>query len=170
MDQWIEILPISGADGETRRAAERSAWRAVVREKLGSDIEISYNPLGAPVLPDGRGYIGVSHTHGAALPYRNGRQTKKLYETGWIAVVWSPTPCAVDIEPKGREISSETLARMAGYVGNGVSLGPVNSLGPLEKWCALEAVYKFRSLAGYDPDPDALRFEPHPELVVAVIF
>jgi phosphopantetheinyl transferase len=123
--------------GLSRRVAERAAWRAIVRERLGGDVAIEYNANGAPVLDAGRGYIGVSHTR------------------GWVAVVWSPEPCAIDIELRGRTLSPAAAARY--------------SIGSLEDWCALEAAYKFAGLTGRQPAPGSVRFLPHPALVVAVI-
>ncbi len=137
MDSWIEIRPLPDTPGLSRRVAERAAWRAIVRERLGEDTAIGYNENGAPVLDPGRGYISVSHTR------------------GWVAVVWSPGPCAIDIEPHGRELSAAAAARY--------------SIRTIEDWCALEAAYKFTGLTGLEPAPDSLHFLPHPELVVAVI-
>jgi phosphopantetheinyl transferase len=110
-----------------------------VRQRLGNDVSIGYNAAGAPVLNDGRGYISVSHTR------------------GWVAVVWSPEPCAVDIELKTRRLSAAAGARY--------------NITSIEDWCALEARYKFAGLTGRQPKPesDAVSFLPHPELVVAVI-
>jgi phosphopantetheinyl transferase len=143
MDSWIEIerLPkTSGETGLSRRVAERAAWRAIVRRRLGlSDDAIRYNKNGAPVLRDGRGYIGVSHTR------------------GWVAVVWSPEPCAIDIELRDRKISPAAAARMG--------IAP-----EIEYWCAWEAAYKYKSVTGSAPDPSAVSFIPHPELVAAVIW
>jgi hypothetical protein len=151
---------------------------------LGDDIIIGYNALGAPVLsrlaatgspeitpvpddqicritddyPDHPGYIGVSHTR------------------GWVAVVWSPEPCAVDIELKGRAISPAVRSRY--------------SIETISDWCALEARYKYESLIGgasasesetvpgaeidvppscSESAPVEVRFVSHPELVVAVV-
>jgi phosphopantetheinyl transferase len=117
--------------------AERAAWRAIVRERLGEDTAIGYNENGAPVLDAGRGYISVSHTR------------------GWVAVVWSQEPCAIDIELRGRQISRAVMARY-----------PIASI---EDWCAFEATYKFKGLTGREPAPGSVRFLSHPELVVAVI-
>ncbi len=116
--------------------AERAAWHAIVRELLGDDTTISYNKNGAPVLDEGRGYISVSHTR------------------GWVAVVWSPRPCAIDIELRDRKLSAAAAVRY--------------SISSIEDWCALEARYKYAGLTGR-PAPDSVRFLPHPELVVAVI-
>ena len=137
MESWIEIRPLAESPGLSRRVAERAAWHAIVRERLGGEVAISYNKNGAPVLDEGRGYISVSHTR------------------GWVAVVWSPRPCAIDIELRDRKLSAAAAVRY--------------SISSIEDWCALEARYKYTGLTGREPAPDSVRFLPHPELVVAVI-
>ncbi len=138
MDSWIEIRPLPDTPGLSRRVAERAAWRAIVRERLGADTSIEYNENGAPVVDPGRGFISVSHTR------------------GWVAVVWSPAPCAIDIELRDRKLPPSAAARY--------------SLGTIGDWCALEARYKFTGLTGREAPPDSVRFLPHPELTVAVIY
>ncbi|MDR2911773.1 MAG: hypothetical protein LBV38_00510 [Alistipes sp.] len=138
MESWLEIRPLAEAARTTARKAEGAAWRAIVRERLGPDTEIGYNAAGAPVLTEGRGYIGVSHTR------------------GWVAVVWSPHPCAIDIELKTRTISAAVATRMG--------IAP-----EIEAWCAHEATYKYRGLTGNEPEASKISYLPHPKLVVAVI-
>ena len=129
--------------GLTRRVAEKTAWRAIVREKLGGDVTVGYNTNGAPVLtpapgsPDSSGYISVSHTR------------------GWVAVVWSPTPCAIDIELNTRSLSAAARERY-GFTR-------------MEEWCALEAEYKYEGLTGTKPPSGSVRYVPHDSLIVAVI-
>lgn len=138
-DSWVEIRPLPEVVGLSRRVAEKAAWMAIVRRRLGiaDDSPIGYNKNGAPVLETGRGYISVSHTR------------------GWVAVVWSPEPCAIDIELKSRRLSPAAAERY--------------SIGSIEDWCALEAHYKYTGLTGREPAVDRVSFIPHPELVVAVI-
>lgn len=140
MHSWIEITPLPETVGLGRRVAERAAWRAIVRRRLGvTDEAIGYNRNGAPVLMGtGGGYISVSHT------------------PGWVAVIWSPAPCAIDIELQGRRLPDGVAARYPSVVS-------------IEDWCALEAAYKFEGLTGHPPPPGSVRFEPHPTLTVAVI-
>jgi hypothetical protein len=140
MEPWIEIERMPDpVPGLARRVAERAAWRAIVRRRLGDGVTVGYNKNGAPVLldPPGSGFISVSHTR------------------GWVAVIWSPEPCAIDIELRGRVLSAAVAKRY--------------SISSMEDWCALEAEYKFRGLTGRDPAPGSVSFPPHPELVVAVI-
>jgi phosphopantetheinyl transferase len=134
----IEQLPESAEEaGLSRRVIEKAAWRAIVRRILGPDTVISYNAAGAPILERGRGYIGVSHTR------------------GWVAVILSPAPCAIDIELKTRMLSPAAAARY--------------SICSMEDWCALEATYKYAGLAGHEPPPGSVSFIDHPALIVAVI-
>ncbi len=137
METWIEIRPLAITEGLARRAAEKAAWHAIVRERLGGDTAIAYNKNGAPVLAGTPGYISVSHTR------------------GWVAVVWSPAPCAIDIELRSRTLSPAARERY-GFTR-------------IEEWCALEAEYKYKGLTGTPPPPGSVRFEPHDTLVVAVI-
>jgi phosphopantetheinyl transferase len=119
--------------------AERAAWHAIVRERLGADVVVGYNKNGAPIIEGGaeRGHISISHTK------------------GWVAVIWSPEPCAIDIELRDRKLSAGAAARY--------------NISSIEDWCALEARYKYAGLTGHQPDPTVeLRFLPHPDLVVAV--
>ncbi|MDR1670978.1 MAG: hypothetical protein LBR57_00480 [Alistipes sp.] len=138
MKQWIEIERLPETDsGIARRVAERAAWRDIVRRRLGPEVGFGYNKNGAPVLSGAaRGFISVSHTR------------------GWVAVVWSSGPCAIDIELRDRRLSSDAAARY--------------NISSIEDWCALEARYKFTGLTGREPDPGTLRFLSHPDLVVAV--
>ncbi len=125
------------AVGLARRTVERAAWRSIVREKLGPDTAVGYNKNGAPVLVGAPGYIGVSHTR------------------GWVAVVWSPEPCAIDIELRSRPLSAAATERY-GFTR-------------IEEWCAFEAEYKYEGLTGEKPPAGSVRVEPHDSLVVAVI-
>jgi phosphopantetheinyl transferase len=138
-EHWIEIRPLPEEEGLSRRVAERAAWRAIVRQRLGlpDDTAIGYNKNGAPVLSERLGFISVSHTR------------------GWVAVVWSPEPCAIDIELKTRTLSEPAAQRY--------------SITSIEDWCALEARYKFTGLTGNEPAPESVHFLSHPELIVAVI-
>jgi hypothetical protein len=147
MSSWIDIRPIADSPIISRRRAEGDAWRAIVRERLGNDIVVTYNENGAPILGEGcettedgfnpLGYIGVSHTK------------------GWVAVVWSPEPCAIDIERQDRRLSPAAAERY--------------SISTISDWCALEACYKYAGLTGHETDPTRVTFLPHPELIVAVI-
>ncbi len=74
------------------RAEQTAAWQAIVRERLGEGVEISYVVDGRPVIENG--FISVSHTR------------------GWVAVVYNPAgPCAIDIELKSRVLSDRVRQR-----------------------------------------------------------
>jgi phosphopantetheinyl transferase len=129
-----------------------------VRRRLGlaDDSAIGYNKNGAPILrgefggKGGKGGNGGTGGTGGELGYIGVSHTR-----GWVAVVWSPAPCAIDIELRTRTLSPAVAARY--------------SIGSMEEWCALEAEYKFTGLTGRRPDPGSVRLLPHPELIVAVI-
>lgn len=134
----IEILRSSVSESEwaaamsmksPRRRAEWLTWRAAAGERLGRGI-VSYDRNGAPVLPEGMGHIGVSHT------------------SGWITVVWSPEPCAVDIEHVSRDVS-HTSGRFISASENTLP-DSVNPLFPISVWCAKEAAYKLARIPGLD--------------------
>jgi phosphopantetheinyl transferase len=96
---------------------------------LERDIAISYDSSGAPVV--GKGYIGVSHTR------------------GWVAVVWSPEACAVDIELAARNISHSTTSRFISSEERSLA-DSSNPLFPASVWCAKEAAYKYARTPGLD--------------------
>ncbi len=137
MDPWIEIRPLNPAPDLPLRVVEKAAWRSIVRERLGSATVVGYNKNGAPVLENAPGFISVSHTK------------------GWVAVIWSPTPCAIDIELRDRKLSPAAASRYG--------------ISTIDDWCALEASYKFEGLTGRPPVRGSVRFDPHPDLIVAVI-
>lgn len=116
------------------REAEGAAWREIVQERLG-DVPVCYNENGAPVVPEG--FIGISHTR------------------GWVAAVWSPEPCAVDVELKDRVLSPTVMERYGFHSMN--------------DWCAFEARYKYRGLTGRSADGPVEMLD-HRELIVAVIW
>jgi hypothetical protein len=161
MDSWIEIRPLEVAAGLSRRVAERAAWRAVVRERLGDDVVVGYNKNGAPVLEGAPGDEGLPGGDGSSAGDGSSRgdgspgYISVSHTRGWVAVIWSTEPCAIDIELRDRTISEAAAARY--------------SLGSMEDWCALEARYKYAGLTGREPAPDSVRFLPHPQLIVAVI-
>lgn len=123
--EWTESLSMNPAS----RRTEWLSWRAVVRKKLGN-TEVSYDENGAPVLTDGMGHIGVSHTK------------------GWIAVVCSPTPCAVDIELSSRDVS-RTASRFVSEDERRLA-DARNPLFAISVWCAKEAAYKLVRIPGLD--------------------
>lgn len=124
--EWAEALSMSPVS----RRAEWLAWRAVVRKRLGKDIPVTYDCYGAPVLPEGMGHIGISHTK------------------GWVAAVWSEESCAVDIELASRDVS-RTAARFVSQEELALP-DSANHLFPISVWCAKEAAYKLSRTPGLD--------------------
>lgn len=185
MERWIEIRPVEGVRREwlagglvtqaewnfaaglrnEARRAEWLGWRAIVRERFFAEgfaridsVGIGYGPGGEPVLlGEGSGIDGVGGGHADRGGMRNPLGYIGVSHTkGWVAVVWSPEPCAIDVELKTRSVSPVAAERM-GIVPN------------VEAWCAWEAAYKYRCAAGIEAAPEMVRFHDHPELVVATI-
>ncbi len=129
-DEWVEAATFRSSE----RRAEWLGWRALIRRRLGADTPISYNEKGAPLV--GAGYISVSHS------------------AGWIAVLWSPFPCAVDIELSSRPLPPAAAERYG--------------ISSLQDWCSHEARVKFASLSS--SPPPVPRIVPHSDLVVAAIY
>ncbi len=111
--------------GSPRRRAESTAWRAAVRKKLGRDVFIGYNEIGAPTVSGaGSEYnIGVTHTDRFA------------------AVIFSGRRCAIDMESTGRNFD-----RAAGRFISPEEAALPEGGHPLFKcavWCAKETLYKY---------------------------
>ncbi len=113
-----DMAVASGYSPSRRRAF--LAWRAVVRERLGDDVEIGYNRVGAPVVNPPSCHIGVSHCADA------------------VAVVIADEPCAVDIEPLGRDIT-RVAPRVFSEEERSLSDHPLLLLA---LWCGKETLYK----------------------------
>lgn len=120
--RWItkEELAEAAAFGAGRRS-EWLSWRALVRRELGKDVGIAYNDAGAPVVTNRDVHIGVSHC------------------AGRIAVLFSDTRCAVDIEPENRNF----LRAASRYLAPEERALSSDELLPGVVWCAKEALYKY---------------------------
>lgn len=123
-EEWESSLSMNPVG----RRCEWLAWRAVVRQRLGQQTVISYDTQGAPMVS--RGHIGVSHTR------------------GWVAVVWSPEPCSVDIEPASRDVS-RTAPRFVSDEERALA-DSADPRFPVSVWCAKEAAYKLARTPGLD--------------------
>lgn len=144
-DFWIRVTPISGEDsfadvspkirelvekfGSAKRRAESYAWRALLARELGADVEVEYNEVGAPILVNREGYIGVSHC--------NSR----------VALIYSRhTTVAIDIEELGRSfegVSPRYLTpreRTLNSHPNWLAMA----------WCAKECLYKMAGRKAID--------------------
>lgn len=112
------------------RRIEWLGWRAIVRERLGTDVGIGYAVSGAPVILGNRFHIGVSHTK------------------GWVAVVCGQKRCAIDIELRGRD-TSRTESRFLTAAEKTLNHSGSTDF-TLAVWCAKEAVYKYVQREGLD--------------------
>jgi phosphopantetheinyl transferase len=134
---WLRIEPLAlehetlplVSEEDRRRAAELTsperrretlAWRALLYRELGM-IPITYAPCGAPELPQGEGFIGVSHS-----------RTQ-------VALCYCPqAPCAVDIEREDRHferIKSRYLTSSEQQLSHHPAYLCI-------AWCAKECLYK----------------------------
>ena len=111
------------------RRRERLAWRALLRESLGEQVEVRYQESGAPIILNSPyKYISVSHsrTH--------------------VAIALSHTPCGVDIESLDRDFSK---------VASRYLRDEERTLCHEEWWsaavcCAKETLYKVAQPEGVD--------------------
>ena len=122
-----ELARAASFSGERRRQ-EFLTWRAIVRRELGRHIRIAYNELGAPVLPDGEAFVGVSHCEGR------------------VAVCLSEARCAVDIERADRNFS-RVADRFLTPDEAALSSDP---RWPGFVWCAKETLYKYAGRRNLD--------------------
>lgn len=125
-EEWEKALQF----GSDSRRREWLAWRALIRERVGRQTAIFYNGKGAPVLDPGLGWIGVSHCR------------------GYVAVVWSESPCAIDIEPLSRNFAA-VLSRCCSDAERSLA-DAHHPLFPAALWCAKEALYKYGSQQGIE--------------------
>lgn len=115
------------------RRREFLSWRAVLYRELGHAVPVAYDAAGAPQLPAGEGFVGVSHSRGQ------------------VAVRWSPAgPSAVDIESPERNFIRVADRYLTPHER---TLGAVCGDWLCIAWCAKECLYK---LAG-ERELDLLR-------------
>lgn len=123
-----EDIAIVEQFGSEHRRREALAWRKIVRRELGSDCKIGYDEWGAPVVSLPNTYIGVSHSREQ------------------VAVIIGSTPCAIDIEERGRNFNG-VAERFATAEERALS----NEEYWLAKlWCAKEALYKYHRKGGVE--------------------
>ncbi len=120
-----EVLPTdveaSRAFASPRRRREFLSWRALVYRHLGRDVRLGYDAAGGPIIEDSELCLGVSHS------------------TDRVAVIISDRPCAVDVEPVGRNfgrvvakfLTDEECARFTSQQELAAA------------WCAKETLYKY---------------------------
>lgn len=116
-----EDIAIAQGFSHVNRRCEALAWRAIVRRELGTEVVISYDEYGAPCVNIPDVSIGVSHSRGV------------------VAVIFSATRCAVDIEHKDRDfrkVAERYLSPSEQALAEQYDLYA-------EIWCAKEALYKY---------------------------
>ena len=135
---------VSRSFGSERRRREYLSWRSIVYRELGHDAQIEYNSVGAPIVSNRNGiFIGVSHC------------------SEYVAVIISPSPCAVDVES-----TSRNYARIESrYISNKEMQISDTGLYPAVVWCAKEALYKLSGERGLDFIED-LHVEDYLDVVV----
>ena len=114
--------------GSARRRAEYLMWRSMVRRQLGADVEIGYDPNGAPVLENRNECIGVSHSDDL------------------VAVIISGRRCAVDAERLSRNFAGISSR----YVTAEERRLSADSRLEAAIWCAKETLYKYSGRKGLD--------------------
>ena len=107
--------------GSEQRREEYLTWRAVVRQRLGRDVKIGYNKVGAPILPGRSEQISVAHNDDA------------------VAVLFASSRCAVDIERWDRPF--DRLKKK--YLTPEEEQLSSDERFPAIAWCAKEVLYKF---------------------------
>lgn len=111
------------------RRRERLAWRALLRESQGEQVEVRYQESGAPIILNSPyKYISVSHsrTH--------------------VAIALSHTPCGVDIESLDRDFS-KVASR---YLRDEERTLCHEEWWSAAVWCAKETLYKVAQPEGVD--------------------
>lgn len=111
------------------RRRERLAWRALLRESLGEQVEVRYQESGAPIILNSPyKYISVSHsrTH--------------------VAIALSHTPCGVDIESLDRDFSKVESR----YLCDEERVLSCEEWWSAAVWCAKETLYKVAQPEGVD--------------------
>lgn len=111
------------------RRRDRLAWRALLRESQGEQVEVGYKESGAPIILNSPyKYISVSHsrTH--------------------VAIALSHTPCGVDIESLDRDFS-KVASR---YLCHEERALCHEEWWLAAVWCAKETLYKVAQRKGVD--------------------
>lgn len=102
------------------RREEILTWRALLYKKLAERVVIEYDQNGAPYILGSTLNIGVSHTKGC------------------VAIVISDSPCAVDIENSGRDLSYAATRFITPQENKLLSIPHALTI----IWCAKECYYK----------------------------
>ncbi len=124
------------------RRSEYLAWHALLHV-LSPGMCVTYDTEGGPVLvpprscgpfqkeePSPLHHIGVSHTH------------------GYVAIILSSCPCAVDIEPLSTDFSNVEQRIISPQEKKLQQHVHPENLFPALVWCAKEAAYKWARTGG----------------------
>ena len=123
-----DLAAIEGFTSASRQA-ERLAWRIMVRESLGREINIEYTENGIPKIIDPQyKYISVSHC------------------SDMVMVVLSQRKCGVDIERLDRPFEKLATRYMSSEEQNFVT----QDIERAAIWCAKETLYKLANEKGLD--------------------
>ena len=123
-----DLAAIEGFTSASRQA-ERLAWRIMVRESLGREINIEYTENGIPKIIDPLyKHISVSHC------------------SDMVMVVLSQRKCGVDIERLDRPF--EKLATR--YLSHEEQNFATQNIERAAIWCAKETLYKLANEKGLD--------------------
>lgn len=143
-----DVEAVSHFASEHRRR-EALAWRAVVRQQLGTRCHIAYDEWGAPVVDTPDTHIGVSHCD------------------KFVAVIISDTPCAVDIESCERNFANVAARYMTDRERQICSDSDWEAM----VWCAKEALYKYHRKGGLDfrGDVKIVSYDATSQLIVATL-
>lgn len=125
----VEELQAVASFCSCSRRRERLAWRALLRESQGEQVEVRYQESGAPIILNSPyKYISVSHsrTH--------------------VAIALSHTPCGVDIESLDRDFSKVESR----YMRDEERVLSREEWWSAAVWCAKETLYKVAQAEGVD--------------------
>ena len=123
-----DMAAIEGFTSPSRRA-ERLAWRIMVRESLGREIEVDYSDGGVPKINDLQyNHISVSHC------------------ADRVMVALSKKSCGVDIERLDR--CFRNIAPR--YMSQEELLLASDTAAMAAVWCAKECLYKMSGTSGID--------------------
>jgi 4'-phosphopantetheinyl transferase EntD len=138
---YIEKMP-------EHRKREWLTVRMLIKELLGEEKEIAYQPNGKPYLSDGSYFISISHTNYRKMESRTGKNQSSIF--GYVAVVLDKEKeVAIDIE----KISPRVLKVKERFINaeEAEAISPHNEIiHILLHWSAKEAVFKRMNLKDID--------------------
>ncbi|MDR3287771.1 MAG: 4'-phosphopantetheinyl transferase superfamily protein [Prevotellaceae bacterium] len=138
---YIEKMP-------EHRKREWLTVRLLIKELLGEEKEIAYQPNRKPYLSDGSYFISISHTNCRKMENRTGKNKSSIF--GYVAVVLDKEKeVAIDIE----KISPRALNVRERFINaeEAKAISPHNEMiHVLLHWSAKESVFKRMNLKDLD--------------------